>query len=144
MWYGEFSHSLDEKSRFILPAKFRDKIKNLADKRFYLTRGLDQCLFFLHEPEWRKMEEKLKNVSFTKQDSRFFNRLFFSGAQEIEIDAQGRIIIPDYLKDFSGIKKDIVILGVSDRIEIWDKESWKKSYQENSKKFEDISESLFE
>jgi MraZ protein len=144
MWYGEFSHTLDEKSRFILPSKFRDKIKTLVDKRFYLTRGLEKCLFFFHESEWRKVEEKLQNVSFTKKDSRFFNRLLFSGAQEIEIDVQGRIIIPEYLKEFSGIKKEIIIMGVSDRIEIWDKENWKKFYQENSQKFEDISESLFE
>jgi MraZ protein len=143
MWYGEYAHTLDDKSRFILPAKFREKIKQLSDRRFYLTRGLERCLFFYHQEAWMRLEARLKTLSFTDRDSRFFNRFIFSGVQEIELDGQGRVVIPDYLKSFAAIKKDVIIVGVSERIEIWDKTSWNSFFAENSKKFEDISERLF-
>ncbi|UCD15394.1 MAG: division/cell wall cluster transcriptional repressor MraZ [Candidatus Omnitrophota bacterium] len=144
MWYGEFTHTLDDKDRFILPAKFREKIKGLKQKKFYITRGLDGCLFLFHQETWEKLEERLKSLSFAKQQSRSFNRLYFSGAQEIEIDSQGRIGISDYLKEFAQIRREIVIIGVADRIEIWDKDSWDKFYQENRKRFEEAAENLFE
>ncbi len=144
MWYGEFIHSLDSKNRFILPAKFREKIKNFKIRKFYMTRGLDGCLFVFAHDVWKKMEDKLKELSFTRQQSRFFNRIYFSGAQEIEFDSQGRVTIPDYLKEFAGIKREIVIIGVADRIEIWDKTRWEKFYDENKDKFEDIAEGLIE
>ena len=131
MWYGEYFHTLDEKDRFILPAKFRDKIKTLEKKKFFVTRGLDGCLFLFDQEVWDKLEEKLKSLSFTKQQSRFFNRLYFSGAKEVEIDSQGRVNLPDYLKEFAHIQREIVIIGVSDRIEIWDKGCWDKFYKEN-------------
>jgi len=143
MWYGEYSHTLDDKERFILPAKFRDKIKTLDEKSFYMTRGLEECLFIFHKNAWIKIEESLKNISFTKQQSRSFNRLFFSGAQEFEIDVQGRVIVPQYLKEYAHIKKDIIIIGISDRIEIWDKDTWSKFYQDNRPKFEQVAENLF-
>jgi len=143
MWYGEYAHTLDEKSRFVLPAKFRDKIKQLTERRFYLTRGLERCLFFYHQEAWLKLEAQLKVPSFTDRDSRSFNRIIFSGVQEIALDGQGRVVIPDYLKSFAAIKKDVIIVGVSERIEIWDKISWNRFFAENSKKFEDISERLF-
>ncbi|MFH1318791.1 MAG: division/cell wall cluster transcriptional repressor MraZ [Candidatus Omnitrophota bacterium] len=144
MWYGEFSHTLDNKDRFILPAKFREKIKSLKQKKFYITRGLDGCLFLFHQEIWVKLEEKLKSISFAKQQSRSFNRLYFSGAQEIDIDAQGRVGISDYLKEFAHINRDIIIIGVADRIEIWDQDTWNKFYQINRKKFEEAAENLFE
>lgn len=144
MWYGEYKHTLDKKDRFILPAKFREKIKVLEKKKFYITRGLEGCLFLFSQDVWDVFAEKLKTVSFTKQEGRSFNRIYFSGAQEIEIDAQGRVFIPSYLKEFSQIKREIVIVGVGDRIEIWDKIKWTEFYQENKKKFEEISENLFE
>jgi len=142
MWYGEYIHSLDSKDRFILPAKFREKIKKLKFKKFYITRGLDGCLFIFPYNVWRKLEDKLKDFSFTKQQSRFFNRIYFSGAQEVEFDSQGRLTIPQYLKEFAYIKKEIVIIGIADRIEIWDKERWSNFYAENRKKFEEIAEGL--
>lgn len=144
MWYGEFSHTLDDKDRFILPAKFREKIKELKQKKFYITRGLDGCLFLFDAQTWEKLEDKLKSLSFAKQQARSFNRLYFSGAQEVEIDAQGRVVISAYLKEFAKIKREIVIIGVSDRIEIWDKDSWSNFYQENRKNFETAAENLFE
>ena len=143
MWYGKYLHTLDAKDRFILPAKFREKIKNFEHKTFYLTCGLDNCLFLFSYDVWKDMEEKLKGLSFTKQQSRHFNRLFFSGAQEVDIDSQGRITLPSYLKEFAFIKKEIVIAGVTDRIEIWDKEKWGGFYANNRKRFEEMAEGLF-
>lgn len=144
MWYGEYSHTLDDKDRFILPAKFRDKLKELSRKKFYITRGLDGCLFLFHQDSWEKLEDKLKNLSFTKQQSRFFNRLYFSGAYEFEVDSQGRVMVPAYLKEYAQIKREIMIVGIADRIEIWDKNLWSKFYEENRKKFEEVAENLFE
>ncbi|MBD3263980.1 MAG: division/cell wall cluster transcriptional repressor MraZ [Candidatus Omnitrophica bacterium] len=144
MWYGEYSHTLDDKNRFILPSKFREKIRSFKTKKFYITRGLDGCLFLFSSDVWSKLEEKLKSLSFTREQSRAFNRLYFSGASEINIDSQGRVTIPDYLKDFANIKKEIIITGVSDRIEVWDRGVWDKFYQNNKKRFEDIAENLFD
>lgn len=144
MWYGEYSHTLDDKDRFILPAKFREKVKTLKQKGLYITRGLDSCLFILAQEAWQKLEDKLKDLSFTKQQSRSFNRLLFSGACEVMVDSQGRIAVPEYLKDFAGIKREIAIIGVADRIEVWDKDRWKQFYGNNKEKFEDMAENLFE
>ena len=144
MWYGEYTHTLDDKDRFILPAKFREKIKTLERKKFFITRGLDGCLFLIPQEAWEKLEDKLKSLPFTKQQSRTFNRLYFSGALEIDIDTQGRVILPEYLKEFAQIKREMVIIGVADRIEIWGKERWNKFYQESKKRFEEMAENLFE
>jgi len=143
MWYGTYIHSIDTKDRFILPSKFRDKIKELGSRKFYLTRGLDGCLFLFSYEIWRDLEDKLKSLSFTKQQSRFFNRLYFSGAQEVEIDSQGRVVLPDYLKEYAGISKDIVIIGVADRIEIWARNKWDKFDEDNRERFEEMAEGLF-
>lgn len=144
MWYGEYNHTLDSKDRFILPAKFREKIKTLKKKKFFMTRGLDGCLFLLSETAWRKLEEKLRSLPFTKKQSRFFNRIYFSGASEVDIDSQGRLSLPEYLKEYSNIKREIIIVGVADRIEIWSKDQWGKFYQGNRCKFEEMAENLFE
>jgi len=144
MWYGEYAHTLDNKDRFILPAKFREKIKTLKNKKFYITRGLDGCLALYSQSAWAKLEEKLKGLSFTKQQARYFNRLYFSGASEIDIDSQGRVILPGYLKEYAQIKREVMIVGIADRIEIWDKISWNKFYQRNKKNFEEMAENLFE
>lgn len=143
MWYGEYSHTLDEKDRFIFPAKLRDKAKSLKKKKFFLTLGLDGCLFLFHQTVWEALEAKLKVLPFTKQQSRHFNRLFFSRAQEVDIDSQGRIVIPAYLKELAKITKEIKVVGVSDRIEVWGKESWQKFCGDNNSKFEEVSENLF-
>ncbi|UCG35893.1 MAG: division/cell wall cluster transcriptional repressor MraZ [Candidatus Omnitrophota bacterium] len=144
MWYGEFIHTLDEKDRFILPAKFREKVKALDNRIFYLTRGFEHCLALYSYEEWQKLVEKLKTLSFTKRESRLFNRQFFSGAQELIFDAQGRAIIPEYLKEYARIKRDIVIVGVAERIEIWARLEWKKFFEENKDRFEEVAENLFE
>ncbi len=144
MFYGEFEHSIDRKGRLILPAKFREVAKNQFVEKFFITRGLDKCLFMFSEEEWRSQENKFKGMSFTKQQSRTFNRLLFSGAVEIVFDKQGRILVPQYLKDFAEIKKDVMIVGVSNRIEIWSKDKWHDYYANTRQSFEEIAEKLLD
>lgn len=142
MFYGEYIHTLDKKGRVILPAKIRETAKVNYIEKFYVTRGLDKCLFVFSEDEWRTQEAKFKSLSFTKREARQFNRLFFSGAVAVVPDGQGRMMIPKYLKDYAGIKKDVVITGISNRIEIWNKASWQKFYDENKDTFEETAEKL--
>ena len=142
MFYGEYCHGIDRKGRLILPARFRDISKENGIEKFFVTRGLDKCLFMFNEEEWRLQEQKFKNMSFTKQETRSFNRLFFSGAVDVTPDKQGRFIIPQYLKDFAGIKRDTTIIGISNRIEIWDCALWKEFYANTSKSFEQIAENI--
>ena len=144
MFYGEYIHSIDRKGRLILPAKFREVSKANFIEKFFITRGLDNCLFMFAEEEWRSQENKFKVMSFTKQQARTFNRLYFSGAVEIISDRQGRILLPQYLKDFAGIKRDVVVVGVSNRIEIWAKEKWEKFYGNCRQSFEEIAEKLMD
>jgi MraZ protein len=144
MFYGEYLHSIDRKGRLILPSKFREVTKANFIERFFVTRGLDKCLFMFSEEEWRAQEAKFKAISFTKQEARTFNRLYFSGAVEVSPDRQGRILIPQYLKDFADIKKEVIIVGVSNRIEIWSKEKWQQFYGSSRQSFEEIAEKLIE
>jgi len=144
MFYGEYFHSIDRKGRIILPAKFREAAKSHFIERFYVTRGLDNCLFMFSEEEWRSQEAKFKAVSFTKKQGRTFNRIYFSGAIEVTFDAQGRMLVPEYLKDFAQIKRDVVIVGVSNRIEIWAKDRWEEFYKNSRQSFEEIAEKLME
>ncbi|NLY89101.1 MAG: division/cell wall cluster transcriptional repressor MraZ [Firmicutes bacterium] len=136
MFMGEYQHSLDEKSRLIIPARFRDDL----GEKFVLTRGLDRSLFLYPLPEWKAIEEKMKTLSTTQADARAFVRLFFSGAVECEPDKQGRISIPPHLREHAGIKRDLYILGVSTRVEIWAREVW----EEYAKKAEEAYEALAE
>ncbi|MFA5145500.1 MAG: division/cell wall cluster transcriptional repressor MraZ [Candidatus Omnitrophota bacterium] len=144
MFYGEYSHSIDRKGRLILPAKFRETAKAHFIEKFFVTRGLDVCLFMFSEEEWRTQESKFKAVPFTKQQARTFNRLYFSGAVEVVSDSQGRILLPQYLKDFAHIKKDAVIVGVSNRIEIWAKDKWEEFYGNSKQSFEEIAEKMLD
>jgi len=144
MFYGEFEHALDRKGRIIIPSKFRDALKEHYIERFFITRGLDKCLFMFAEDEWRLQEQKFKAMSFTKSEFRRFNRIYFSGASDLTPDKQGRILIPTYLKEYAGIKKDVFIIGVSNRIEIWGRESWKEYYQISKDTFEDVAEKLID
>ena len=144
MFYGEYQHTIDRKGRLILPSKFREVAKSNFIEKFFVTRGLDKCLFMFSEEEWRAQENKLKGLSFTKAQARTFNRLYFSGASEVTPDRQGRIIIPQYLKDFAEIKKEVVIVGVSNRVEVWAKSSWQNFYSSSSVTFEEIAQNLLE
>lgn len=144
MFYGEYLHSIDRKGRLILPAKFRQVCQTNFIDKFFVTRGLDKCLFMFSEEEWRSQESKFKAISFTKQEGRTFNRLYFSGAVEVITDKQGRILLPPYLKDFAQIKREVVIVGVSNRIEIWAKDKWQDFYGSSWQSFEEIAEKLME
>lgn len=144
MFYGEYEHSIDNKGRLILPSKLREIAKANFVEKFYITRGLDKCLFMFSEEEWRAAEQKFRSMPFTKQDARKFNRLYFSGAVEMIPDKQGRILVPVYLKDFAAIKRDVVIIGVSNRIEIWAKDEWREFYKGNLESFEETAEKLME
>jgi len=144
MFYGEYLHSMDRKGRLILPAKFREVAKGNFIEKFFVTRGLDKCLFMFSEEEWRSQETKFKGISFTKQEGRTFNRLYFSGAVELVPDKQGRVLLPQYLKDFAEIKKDVFFVGVSNRIEIWSKEKWQEFYGNCRASFEEIAEKLID
>ena len=142
MFYGEFRHSIDRKGRLILPAKFREVSKENGVERFFLTRGLDKCIFMFTSEEWRVQEQKFKGMSFTKHESRQFNRMFFSGAIDVAPDKQGRFIVPQYLKDYASIKRDTVVIGVSNRIEIWDRSNWEEFYKNSNNLFEQTAENL--
>jgi len=144
MFYGEHEHRLDKKGRIIIPAEFRETSKENYIEKFCVTRGLDKCLFMFPEDEWKTQEAKFKNLSFTKKDTRKFNRLFFSGAVMVLPDKQGRILIPSYLKHYADIKKEIMVIGVSNRIEIWSKAIWEEFYQSSRESFEDIAEKLID
>jgi MraZ protein len=144
MFYGEFFHSIDRKGRLILPSKFREVAKGNFVEKFFVTRGLDTCLFMFSEEEWRSQESKFKAMPFTKQESRVFNRLYFSGAVDVIPDRQGRILLPQFQKDYAQIKKDVVIVGVSNRIEIWGAQMWKEFYGTWKQSFEEIAEKLVE
>ena len=142
MFYGEYIHTLDNKDRFILPSKFRSILKEKKIKKLYLTRGLDNCLFIFPDFEWKRIEDSLKTLPLTKQNARIFNRIFFSGAVEIVLDSVGRLTIPQYLKEFAHINKEIVLIGVAFRIEIWAKELWVEFYKKHKELFDKISEDL--
>lgn len=120
MFYGEYQHTVDSKGRVIIPSKFRE---GLGDK-FIITKGLDNCLFAYSNDEWKNIESKLRSLPFTDKDVRAFVRFFFAGATECEIDKQGRILIPINLREYGGFNKDIYVIGVSSRVEIWDKSKW--------------------
>ncbi len=123
MFMGEYSHTIDSKGRLIVPSKFRE---NLGDE-FVVTKGLDGCLFVYSQDEWKNIEEKFKQVSLTTKDARKFSRFFFAGAATVEVDKQGRILLPSVLREFAGLEKDIVSVGVLSRIEIWSKDKWQES-----------------
>jgi len=138
MFMGEYHHNIDNKGRLIIPAKFREA---LGDE-FVITRGLDQCLFGYSMDEWKHIEEKLKTLPLTKKDARAFTRFFFSGATECEIDKQGRVNIASPLVNYAKLEKECVILGVSNRIEIWSKRQWEDYFTESEDSFADIAENM--
>ena len=120
MFMGEYSHTIDAKGRLIVPSKFREQLGN----EFVITKGLDGCLFVYSNAEWENIEEKFQNIPLTTKDARKFSRFFFSGAAVCEVDKQGRILLPQGLREYAGLQKDVVLAGVLSRIAIWSKERW--------------------
>ncbi|MEK7582754.1 MAG: division/cell wall cluster transcriptional repressor MraZ [Patescibacteria group bacterium] len=140
MLIGEYQHSLDAKKRLAIPSKFRKELGEGA----VLTRGLDNCLFVFPIKQWEELAQKLGNLPMSQQGTRAFARLLLSGAVEVEFDVLGRILIPEYLKNYAGLKKNAVITGVYNRLEVWDSEKW-ASYKEKLEKDSDsIAEKLGE
>ncbi len=140
MLIGEYSHNMDAKGRIIMPAKFRDEIGPV----FVLTRGLDGCLFGYPMEQWEILQEKMKQLPLSKKDARSFVRFFYSAAIEAEVDKQGRINIPQTLKDYAKIEKECRIVGVSDRIEIWSNAKWEEFAEAAEESFEDIAENMID
>ena len=138
MFIGEYNHTLDPKNRVIMPSKFREK---LGDS-FVMTKGLDNCLFIYSSQDWSIVEDKLKSLPMTNKDARAFVRFFFAGACECDLDKQGKMVIPNYLKEHANIDKELVIIGVSTRIEIWSKEEWNKFNNDANISYEDVAEKM--
>ena len=122
MLIGEYEHSLDAKGRLIMPAKLREDI----GEKFIITKGLDGCLFAFSIAEWKIFEEKLRSLPISNKDARKFSRFFFAGAIDCEIDKQGRFLISSNLREFAELEKDVIIVGMDSRLEIWSKEKWIK------------------
>jgi len=138
VFLGEFCHFLDEKGRLILPSKFRDA---LADG-VVITVGMEKCLFVIPKTEWPRWEDKIRSLPLAKKDARKFSRFFFAGASEEDITRQGRILIPGNLREYANLNKEVVIVGVSDRLEIWSKENWEAYQKEAESSYSDIAEEL--
>ena len=122
MLIGEYEHTLDAKGRLIMPSKLREDI----GEKFIITKGLDGCLFAFSIEEWKKFEEKLRTLPISNKDARNFSRFFFAGAIDCEIDKQGRFLISSNLREFAELEKDVIIVGMDSRIEIWSKDKWNK------------------
>ncbi len=140
MLSGEYRHNLDEKKRIIIPSKIRYEMGD----NIVITRGLDGCLFGYNEKNWEGIMQKLNTLPFTKRDARNFTRFLASGATLLEFDKQGRIVIPKFLSDYANLSKEVVIVGVIDRIEIWSKDKWEEFMENNIENLSDISENLFD
>jgi MraZ protein len=138
MFYGEYQHTVDIKGRVTVPSKFKEGL----GETFIVTKGLDNCLFAYSKEEWANLEAKLKALPFTDKDVRAFVRFFFAGAAECVVDKQRRFLIPQNLRDYAGLEKDIYVIGVSTRVEIWDKEKWDNYQGDDSVDSEQFAEKM--
>lgn len=138
MLLGEYNHTLDAKKRISLPIKFRKEI----GKKVVITRGLDNCLFVYSVKEWERISEKLGGLSMGQADQRGFNRFLLSGAVETDVDSVGRILIPDFLKDFAKLGSNVVVAGVNDRIEVWNETAWDEYKKRIEKQADQMAEKL--
>jgi len=140
MFMGEYQHNMDDKGRVIVPAKFRDEL----GEKFVATRGLDNCLFVYPINEWAILEKKLTSLPITSKNARTFVRFFFSGATECELDKQGRISLPANLRNYANLDKEIVIIGLANRVELWSKDRWDNYLNEVEDSYEDIAATMEE
>lgn len=138
MFLGEYQHSLDSKGRIIIPSRFREELGS----NFVATKGLDQCIFLYTLEEWKVIEQKIHSLPFTRADVRAFARFFFSGASELEIDKQGRSVLPTNLRNYAHIEKELMIIGAGSRVEIWSVEKWEDYQSIAASRFEEIAEKL--
>ena len=140
MFIGEYSHNLDEKGRLAVPKKFRPDLSKGA----VVTKGLDNCLFLFTQEEWQKFMGKLSNITFAKSSSRAFSRLMLAGAMDVSLDKQGRIMLPEYLRVFAGLNKNIIIAGLYNRLELWDETKWAEYKKKTEGESNEIAEQMSE
>lgn len=140
MFIGEHSHNIDEKGRLQMPARFRVAFDGGA----VITRGLDGCLFVYTKPEWLKLVERLTNLPLSQSDARKFSRFMLAGAIDVELDKQGRVNVPAYLRQFAGLTSNVVVAGLYDRLEIWNTDNWKKQQADLEANSNDIAEKLMD
>lgn len=138
MFIGEFQHTIDEKGRLIMPVRFREGL----GETFFITKGLDTCLFVYPSGEWGLLEARMKALPLTQSNARAFVRFFFAGASDCTLDKQGRILIPNNLRDYARLARDVVVVGVSNRVEIWDREEWKKFERQAEASYEKLAEEI--
>jgi len=140
VFIGEYSHNLDEKGRLAVPKKFRA----ILSKGAVVTRGLDSCLFLYTKEEWKKLADKLATLPFSQSNTRAFSRLMLAGAMDVLLDKQGRIILPEYLRSFAGLTKEIVVAGLYNRLELWDQKKWMEYSAQAEKNSSEIAEQMGE
>ncbi len=140
MFIGEYTYKIDDKKRLAVPVKFREEL----NKKVVITRGLDSSLFLYSLKDWKELAEKISKLPFSQKDARGLSRMMLAGAMEVEIDSLGRILIPDYLKQYALLKKEVVIAGVYNRIEVWDKSTWDEYKGKTENEVGDIAERLSE
>ncbi len=138
MFIGEYNHNLDDKGRLAIPAKFRSLLK----KGGVVTKGLDNCLFLYTKDQWEKIAQKLSSLPISQSKARAFARHFLAGAMDLEFDNQGRVTLPEYLREFSSLNKSVIIAGLYNHLEIWDKNNWDKYKKESEKNSNAIAEEL--
>ncbi|MBU4284903.1 division/cell wall cluster transcriptional repressor MraZ [Patescibacteria group bacterium] len=140
MLIGEYVHTIDDKKRLAIPSKLRKELGTKA----VITRGLDNCLFVFPSKEWQKLADKLSNLPISQKDPRGFSRLMLAGASEVDLDTLGRVLVPDYLKKYAQLKKNVVIAGIYNRLEIWDQARWNLFKSQSEKEVDNIAERLGE
>ena len=138
MFMSEYNHTLDTKGRLIIPAKFRE----VLGEEFVISKGMDGCLFVYANDDWNAFEQKLTSLPLINKEARQFARFFLAGAATVEVDKQGRILVPGNLRDFAGLEKDVVLVGVASRIEIWSKAKWDGITEDEDEAMEDIAERM--
>ncbi len=140
MFIGEYNHTLDTKGRLAVPKKFRDDLSMGG----VVTKGLDKCLWIYTYEEWKKIATKLSNLPISQTNTRAFARLMLAGAMDVTIDRQGRVMIPEYLREFAGLGKKVVVAGLFDRLELWDESSWNEYKTKTEAEADTIAEQLSE
>ena len=138
MFMGEYNHTIDAKGRLIVPVKFRE----ILGDNFIVTKGLDGCLFVYPNDEWTRFEEKLKGLPLTNKNARQFTRFFLAGAAACEVDKQGRILLPQVLREVASLEKDVVLVGVASRIELWSRERWDESMNTYDGDMDEVAENM--
>ncbi len=138
MFIGEYKYNLDNKNRLAVPSKFRKLFKD----GLVITKGLDNCLFIYTSKEWKKLADKLANLPFSQAKSRAFSRMMLAGAMDVNLDGQGRVVLPDYLKGFASLNKKVIIAGLYNRLEVWDEKMWTKYQRTSEKDSNEIAEGL--